>query len=189
MRETDPGRYGLKRSPSVELPPAGDYGHVRIKHGSVDDPNPIFRGQKQLAAVNVATDALEAEYAAGRIDEAQYRAGLVYQAVLERQYGRSASAIWSDVRGGDRGQVRDDRIVRALEDAKRAAEFLDDCRQVIGMQAEWMLVRTLGHRDTLVTITHLIFGSTHWRLRRDVGRRFGTALTQLADHWSARGVA
>lgn len=187
MRETDPGRYGVKRSPSVELPPAGDYGHVRIKHGSVDDPNPIFRGQKQLAAINVSTDALEREYAHRRIDEASYLAGRRYQLALELQAIHPVGSCWSDARGGDPVQMRDDRIVRALETAEQAIRVLDGCRPVIGMLGERVLVLTLGYRMTLGEAAERMGGSQHWRAREACGDRFRTALAALADHWSVRG--
>jgi len=55
-------------------------------------------GRPQAANVNVRTDALETEYAYGRIGEASYRALRVYGALLERTCACPGSGgRWSEV--------------------------------------------------------------------------------------------
>lgn len=186
-RETDPGRYGRRTSATLELPPEGRSWQAEVRHGAVPDPNPLFRGQRQMAAVNISTDALEREYAHKRIDEASYLAGRRYQWALELQAIHPVGSCWSDARGGDPVQMRDDRIVRALETAEQAIRVLDGCRPIIGMLGERVLVLTLGYRMTLGEAAERMGGSQHWRAREACGDRFRTALAALADHWSVRG--
>jgi len=190
------GRYrqvSLAPVPGDHLPREGQVNpHVEIRHGVVDDPNGTLRGRRQRVAINLRTDALEQEYAYERISEAAYRAGRLYQAVLERSGFQPSLNGWRAEPKVDSSPQHDAALVRALESAADAVRLLDETRPIIGMLGERVLVLVLGERMTLTEVAARMAGGDPKTGRASkhaasmYAWTFRQALEALADHW-ARG--
>lgn len=159
-------------------------GKIAIRHAAVPDPNPTLRGKRQRVAVNIHASALEAERAYGRISEAGYRAGQVYEAIVEaacgqRSGGGSGEAI-------DRGSVIVRQlmaIVAGIDRAARAVELQDEVRSAIGRDGEFILRLVLGEGRTFGEIAESHGFTSAWARRR-VAAEFRQAIEALAVHWS-----
>ena len=160
--------------------------HSHVRHGVVPDPNPSLRGKRQRAAINVKTDALEREYASGRISEAAYQAARTYQSVLERsRRPLSAGGQWSGGERVDHVVCHDTAILDRIDSAGAAVEMLRDTAPAIGMLGQRVLELVLVDELTLTTIAtrmrgegkqHVIYFSTLFR----------DSCEALANHWSRR---
>jgi hypothetical protein len=131
--------------------------HATIRHGAIEDP--ALRGRRQRVAINIRTDALEQEYARGRLSEQAYRAGRVYQRVLERAEGLRTASAWRDGDRVDTGFARDLTLVRALDTAAQAIRLREEVRPIIGLLAERILALTLGEGLTLTQTAERLAGA------------------------------
>jgi hypothetical protein len=134
--------------------------HVTIRHGAVDDPDPELRGHRRRVAINIRTDALEQEYARGRLSEQAYRAGRVYQRVLDRANGLRTASAWRDGDRVDAGRAGDLTLVRALDAAAQAVRLREEVRPIIGLLADRILALTLGEGLTLTQTAERLAGAT-----------------------------
>lgn len=173
-------------SPGPQLEPEGRRagGKIAIRHGAVPDPNPLLKGKRQRVAINVHSSALESEYAYGRISEAAYQAGRVYEAIVEAASGQQSGGGSTD--GVDRGSVivrQIMAIVGSIDRAKKSVDLQSDVRSALGRDAEFLLRIVLVDRMTFGQIARLR-GRTSGRASRQVGAEFRSALEILAVHWS-----
>lgn len=163
-------------------------GKIVVRHGAVDDPNPAFRGKRQRVAINVHSSALEAERAYGRISEAAYHAGRIYEAIIEASSGSRLGGSGSN-EGTDRGSVIVRQlmaIVSSLDRAQRAVDLEADVRRALGRDAEFLLRLVLGESRTFKQVAEAN-GRTSGRASAEVGHAFRLAVESLAVHWGRTG--
>jgi hypothetical protein len=189
-RETE-GRYGLARARTPgALPKEGVHKsrpQLDIVHGVVDDPNPSFRGERQRAAVNKNTDALEREHKNGRVSDAGYRAGRAYQLVLERSGGSATGGgQWVEGDRVDAVLAHEVAIVRNIDRARATVSMLDDTAKVVGLLGQKVLELVLLKRRTLEQVCTDISGRDDKLARSFYAHLFRHSLEALADHWSSR---
>lgn len=162
-------------------------GKIRVKHGAVADPDPAREGKRQRVAVNMHTDALETEYAYKRISEEAYRAGRVYQAVIEISRGRRVGERGFEL--GDRSgspQSREWALLARLQNAQDAVELLAETRSAIGAWGELVLTGVLGEGLTFTQMAAKM-GRKGERARAEIARAFREGLEVLAKEWEKRG--
>ena len=189
MRRATVGRYRDAASALQpgDLPPEGkaQNGQFQVKHGAIDDPNPALRGKRQKVAINVKTDALENEYAYGRISEAAYRAALAYQHVLALGAGKpSGGAQWQQ---GDRVDVvvaQELSILRGIDNADRALNMVREALPIIGMLGAKVMHMVLIERLTLTDVAMGIAGKAERMQVNFYAETFRQSCEQLAEHWS-----
>ena len=171
-----------------ELPRQGERRKQHVKHGAVDDPNPALKGKRQRVAVNVKTDALESEYAYGRISEAAYRAGRAYQHVLELAGGRpTGGGQWMEGARVDAPRAHEAAIVRGLKTAKRALEVEREALPIIGVLGANVLRMVLGDRLTIAEVAVACDGAaTRWTIGF-YAETFRRSLEAIADEWGKSG--
>jgi hypothetical protein len=142
------GRYEAVEEaahPGPALPRLRLAGRVETRIAAVPDPNPARRG-RQRVAVNVACDALEREYAYGRLSASAYAAGRAYQRALEAQrLGLGELRLERAGGVGDYGAA----AARALDRAAAAVAMQDVARRAVGQWAELILRGVLGERLSL----------------------------------------
>jgi hypothetical protein len=159
---------------------------VDIVHGIADDPNPTFRGERQRVAVNRRTDALESEYSYGRLSEGAYRAGRIYQSVLECASGSpSGGGQWME---GDRVDVviaHELAILRGIDRADAVVVMLDDTCRVVGKLGQRVLALVLVDRLTLEQVAERVANRKDKLARSFYAETFRQSLEALADHWSS----
>jgi len=182
------GRYSqvsLARPPGDHLPKEGRQGaHITVVHGAVDDPNSTLRGRRQRVAINAQTDPLEYEYSRGRMSEAAYRAGRIYQRILERSGQMPTGSQWRQGDRVDAATAHELAIIRAIETATAAVRMLDDLRPIIGMMGERILYMALIERKPLSDISQRMTQSNDRHATRWAGWMFRQALEAIADHWA-----
>lgn len=180
------GRYsGGPASRPGELPRKGvRSAGVHIVHGTVPDPNPTLRN-RQEAAINRKNDALEDAYASGRVSDAAYAAGRVYQAILERAAGIRDGGDLSGVRA-DPVAARDLLMIYRIEHAREAVAMLDETAKIVGQVGGMVLKMTLGFdRISISELTKRMGGG---RLAQAYySRTFIDSLENLAAHWASHG--
>ena len=154
---------------------------VEIRHAAVDDPNPAFSGKRQRAAINIRVDALENEYARGRITEAAYRAGRHYQQVLERAAKGLALPIWSDA--GFKRKPGDSYLIAQLERAKDVETMRLETRPLIGKGYEQILNAILRDGKTLTECSTLL-GNGKRQALSYVAIAFRDAVEILGNEWN-----
>ena len=184
---TTAGRYtDVSRAPVPgDLPKAGKvHERCQIAHGVVDDPNPSLRGRRQKAAINIKTDALEFEYARGRISEAGYWAGRTYKAVLERsRTPLSGGGAWN---AGDRvDQVisHEIKILDRIARAQDAATMIRDTAPVVGMLGQRILELVLVDELTIAAAAKRIKGRDDRQTVIFWAEQFRSSCELLADFW------
>lgn len=181
------GRYGrIPGGPSPTLPAIGARGPVQIVHAAVEDPNPLLRGRRQAAAVNAHTDALEMEYAYGRIGEASYRALRVYGAILERACGQPSSGNqWMTGDRVDASTSHELAIWHQLNSTKKALDLLAQTRGTIGALAARILALVLVERLTFAAVAQRIAGKSDRSHAGHCAWLFREAGEALADFWAS----
>ncbi len=181
------GRY---RRPSGFTDPGGlsypgSSGHQSIEHGYVDDPNPALKGKKQKAAINTRTDALETEYARGRLSDEAYRAGRIYQRVLELSGGKpTGGGQWMQGDRVDAASAHEIAIWRSLDTARKAHEMIFSLLPVIGILAANVLRMILLDRLTITEVTSRCEGSTERMQVVFYAETFRRSLQIVADEWA-----
>jgi hypothetical protein len=208
--------YSSGEADGLPLPAQGVRlgGRVEVRHASVPDPNTARRGAAQRAAVNARHDALEYEYARGRISQAAYVAGRAYGAVLEKASGRQGGAGGFEPHDKpDRAAAHEAAIVARLETAQRAVEMQAEVRGAIGGAAALVVEGVLLHGLSLGAMARedvalaaagaRRVGDVEWarllaeagarrraceRARAEVALAFREGLEALAAHWARRGV-
>ncbi len=160
-------------------------GKQLVKHGAVGDPNPALRGKRQKVAINIKTDALENEYAYGRISEAGYRAALVYQRVLDKAAGRpSGGGQWLQ---GDRVDVvvaQELAILRGIDSADKALNMVRSALPVIGMLGAKVMRMALVERLTIADIARQMSGKSERTQVAFHAETFRQSCEALASYWS-----
>ena len=194
QREHD-GRYigvAAAVAPGEHLLPEGKgpAGSI-IAHGSVADPNPTFRGQKQRVMVNSKTDALEWEYKNRRISESAYIAGRTYQGVLERSRPPASGA--GQFRQGDRVDciiAAELKMLNRITSAQDAVVMLDNSARVVGMLGGRILELALYNQKTIADIAVILSNRPPDRRVKDAyAVLFRTTLENLADHWAEQNAS
>ncbi len=167
------------------LPFPGSSGHQSIEHGYVEDPNPALKGKKQKAAINTRTDALESEYAHGRLSEEAYRAGRIYQRVLELSGGKpTGGGQWMQGDRVDAASAHEVAIWRSIDTARKAHEMIFALLPVIGILAANVLRMTLLDRLTIAEVAEKYEKvSTRWTVSF-YAETFRRALQLVADEWA-----
>jgi hypothetical protein len=170
----------MTRRPST-LPKIGYDGGFELAPGLVDDPNPIFRGQKQAVAVNGRESSLAVMLAKGQIDEAQCRSG----DWLRRQYERmriGSGAIDPSHEPVDTSGHTDpipDRLLMAslkIHDARAAVV------KEVGNKG-WALLEAICVEGCLIAeAAGRRYGRVTQSQARYVGMLFRDALDALAEH-------
>jgi len=119
-------------------------GKIEVAHGHEVDPNPTLeplKGQvgkrRQRVAINRNTDALEREHSYGRLSPAAYRAGTIYQRIIERSRGATMGGRSMEPSNG-RGS-HDHAIAARIDDARAAIAVQDDARKAIGADGEFII--------------------------------------------------
>jgi len=184
-RKTE-GRYsGSSGTIPGELPREGKRrGGIHVVHATVSDPNPAIVG-RQRVAVNRKNDALEDAYASGRVSDAAYAAGRVYQAILERAAGIRDGGDLSGVRA-DPISARDLLMIYRIEHAREAVELLDETARIVGKVGGMVLEKTLGFDR--ITISELARRMGGGRLALAYySRTFVDSLENLAAYWAKHG--
>jgi len=128
-------RRGRGGGDGLDLPAAGLRlaGKIEVRHGYVADPNPALRGRRQRVALNARHDALEAEYARGRISDGAYAAGQMLTSVFEMARGRrSCGAAFEFGDRVDRALAHEAAIVSRLQRAAEACAVEGQVRGVVG---------------------------------------------------------
>lgn len=187
QRRISEGRYTRvndAQAPGPELPRHRP--HARVRIAAVADPMPDPDGKRpgrQKVAINIHTDALETEYAYGRITTAAYMAGRTYQLVLEISRGRtSGGSSWEPKDRPNPATAHEWAIVSGLERATEAVEMIHDTRRAVGQWAEILLSDVLGEGCTLAQAAAARgYSSKHGVTK--VAREFREALEGLALHW------
>lgn len=193
-REHD-GRYigvAAAVAPGEHLLPQGQ-GPARtmIAHGSVPDPNPTFKGQKQRVMVNRKTDALELEYSYKRISESAYLAGRTYQSVLERS--RPPATGTGQFRQGDRVDcviAAELKMLNRITSAQDAVAMLDNSARVVGQIGGRVLELALYDGMMLPEIAVMLSQRPPDRRVKDAyAVVFRLTLEHLADHWAEQNAS
>lgn len=201
-KEPDEGRYGEERY-SYDISITGSrkrkkYGgplkaandHVDLRFADIEAPDSQERKQRRVA-VNARTDALEHEYAYGRLSEAAYRAGRIYQAVLERSgHDPSISMHWPTQERVDASRSTDGGLVRALDAAGDVVDMLKETRPVVGWHGERILSLVLGRGMSLGEAAAQLMtggGSISKHATSFYAWLFRQVLEALAIFWSTEG--
>lgn len=150
---------------------------------TVDDP--LSPGVKMRARVNLAEHPLELMRARGRIDDAQYEAGVRFRAIYERATiggggGIDPSRIRVD--GGTRGDAFTDEVATALNDLRRLSRDL-------GMIGYRVMQAVAGQGETITSLAARWPGSDAEKIKQSyISLRFREVLDVLAlDVWGVRG--
>lgn len=159
--EKTKGRYSdVPRTPTDGLPLARDgraWPGRRIVEAAVPNPGlgPSDKRPRTRVAVNAHVDALEREYAYGRLTDRAYHAGRAYQRILERAGGVREQSQ------GERVQMAydpDHHIVARLTDAMAAVEMLRETSRITGKLGTFVLEKTLRDRLTFEDIASRMNG-------------------------------
>lgn len=188
------GRYDrvheAERPSAREFFPEGvrAHGNVVIKHARVEKPGVTVAahlqfGKFQRAAVNVAKDTLEREYAYGRISREQYEAGRLFEHVLEM--ARIGGRVTPFERLGCTGD-HEGMIAGAVDRAAAAVEFEADVRSACGQRGALILRAVLGDGHTFAQIA-AAEGLRGKRGPAVIAREFREALTTLTNATGAAG--
>lgn len=158
--------------------------HIQIKHGAVADPNPACEGKRQRVAINVNTDAIEREYANGRLSEAGYWAGRTYGRVLERSRpGAAGGSLWDLGDRVDHTSSHELAILGRISRAQDAVAMIAETAPVLGLRAQRLLELVLVEGLAIGIAGERICGG---RSRQDVifwATLFRNACEDLADFW------
>ena len=155
-----------------------------VKHGVVDDPNPSLRGRRQRAAINIKTDALESEYARGRISEAGYWAGRTYKAVLERsRRPLSGGGAWNPGNRVDQVISHEIAILERIANADDAVGMLNETSRVLGILGQRILELVLVDELTITAAAKRIRGRDDRQTVIYWSQRFRESCELLAEHW------
>ncbi len=158
-----------------------------VKHGVVDDPNPTLRGRRQRAAINIKTDALESEYARGRISEAGYWAARTYKAVLERsRRPLSAGGAWNPGNRVDQVISHETAVLDRIGNAEDAVKMLNETSRVLGMLGQRILELVLVDEMTITAAAKRIRGRDDRQTVIYWSNRFRESCELLAEHWCSR---
>jgi hypothetical protein len=171
--------------PGPELPraPRKMRGKIEIVIGALPDPNPI-EGEKlkrQRVAMNVAKDVLLRELQHGRIGNAQFAVGRVYEAILEAAaVGAGGSSFELSSGRGDHEAM----IAKVIDRAGGVVEADHSIRGLCGERGASILREVLGDRRTFKQIA----AALRLPQKRGPGRiaiEFREALQALAKEWAA----
>ena len=155
-----------------------------VKHGVVDDPNPSLRGRRQRAAINIKTDALESEYARGRISEAGYWAGRTYKAVLERsRRPLSSGGAWNPGNRVDQVISHEIAILERIANADDAVGMLNETSRVLGILGQRILELVLVDELTITAAAKRIRNRDDRQTVIYWSQRFRESCELLAEHW------
>jgi len=174
--------------PGPELPraPRRMRGRVEIAIGALPDPNPV-EGEKlkrQKVALNVARDVLLRELKQGRIGNAQFQAGRVFERILETAtIGAGAASLERGGGSGDHEAV----VAKAIDRAGGVVEAEYAARSACGQRGVVLLRAILGDRQSFAQIA----AAERLGAKRGPGKiaaEFREALLALAhdlDRWGA----
>jgi len=161
---------------------------IDLQFGDVDDPAPGGVRRRRRVAINTRTDTLEQEYAHGRLSEAAYRSGRIYQRVLERSGNSSSfSSSWPSLGRIDNSADPDAHIVRRLDNAAEAVAMLQETRPIVGIHGERILTLVLGQGLSLGEAAARLMtggGSISRHATSFYAWLFRQVLEALADFWS-----
>lgn len=182
-------RHGRARSPG-DLPAEGldaKRPRLEIVHAVVDDPSPTFRGEQQRVAINKRTDALEMEYSYGRLSESGYRAGRVYQSVLELSSGSpTGGGQWMEGDRVDAAIAHEVAILYGIDRARLAVDMLTDTAKIVGLLGQRVLELVLVKRLTLEQVSERIARRRDKLARSFYAETFRQSLEALAEYWSSK---
>ncbi|PWB94674.1 hypothetical protein C5689_06315 [Methylosinus sporium] len=133
--------------PALPSAPRKMRGKVEIVVGAVPDPNPVMgeKLRRQKVAVNAACDPLEREHAYHRISPAAYRAGRIYQRIIEAaRIGGGGSSFGEATGGGPTAGAQDAKAAEAIDRAAAVVSLTEQTRRAIGQWAEITLRMILG---------------------------------------------
>lgn len=182
------GRYDAIREashPGPELPAVNLPGRIVTVVAAVADPNPALgeKLRRQRVAVNKHADALEMDYAYGRLSPAAYATGRVYQSILEACSGlKTEKPVYEPSAGaGDRDTI----LALRLDRVETSVEMQYAARRAIGQWAELVVREILGGltiRDASEKLRH-----PSKRGRAYIAETFREGLEDLAVHWERHG--
>ena len=197
-------RYSPEPEGTVDtghLPRAGKRagGKIDIVRTHEVDPNqdPDAKGQvgkrRQRVAVNRNTDALERETSYGRLSPAAYRAGGIYQRIIERSCGATTGGCSMEPSDGGGSQTH--AIAARMDDAASAVAAKNDARKAVGEVGEVILTGVLGERKSFRDVAVLLATKRRkgaaWYASKGgtarVARLFRDGLEDLAKFWDVHG--
>jgi hypothetical protein len=160
------------------LPREGKRGKINVIHAKVDNPTEYGRRHLELqkVAINRETDALENEYAAGRISADGYRVGRTYQEIMRRGTSPSGTGQWLQGDRVDAARAKEAQIIAHLDSARAKVRLMEQVRSVIGWQGELLMRVVLVDGRTFGEGAEIVYrmindkrNASHcaWQFRKD----------------------
>jgi hypothetical protein len=177
---------GPKLNIPPNLPRQGKRGKRDIVH--VVLPDPMQRGDRQLTAVNLNHDVLEAEYKRDRLHKAAYDAGRALQSDFEAIEGKPVSGgQLTEASRGDPSTGATNRMAAHLDKTWAANNRIGRAKGIVGERPFLILRRALLLKMTFEENAQAHFGGRHVGRHQIwfVAETFRTALEDLAKR--ARG--
>lgn len=151
--------------------------NAQLARDLVDDP--LERGAKRQILRSVRDDPLAGMYSRSQIDDAQFRAGRMWQGCYESASIGSIQAIDPTKEAVDGGRMRDmltDRQSRAMAELRGADRAL-------GLEGAALIRDVLGVERLAISAAAAKRGCTSQAEVKYIGRRFRESLETLAVHW------
>lgn len=175
-------------------------GKIQIIRGHEIDPNQALenvKGQvgkrRQRVAINRNTDALEREHSYGRLSPAAYRAGTIYQRIIERSRGATSGGCSMEPSNG--GGSNEQAMAARMDAAEATVHLRADARKAIGPIPECILSCVLGDRLPFPQVAAKLAqepraGAGWYRSKGGSARAvrlFRKGLEDLAEYWDLHG--